>query len=137
MTKKPSKTGPLKAAKLAERFKRFSAALSDQAVIDASVGIFIIVLLSMLLMRSYQRTRIPQLAAGTVAPMDILAPEDLKIEDKEETERLRMQAAATVLPVFDYTPRATRDVRGLIERMFVIGRAADPEITLDQLSEKI
>jgi membrane-associated HD superfamily phosphohydrolase len=72
--------------------------LSDQAVIDAGVGLFIIVALSILLLRDYQRPRVEQLAAGTVAPSDILAPEDLKIEDTAETKILRDQAAGQVIP---------------------------------------
>src|SRR5437764_510035 len=72
--------------------KRFSAGLSDQAIIDASVGLFIIVALSMLLLRNYQRPLIPQLAAGSVATADIITPEDVKIEDAAETRRVRDQA---------------------------------------------
>ena len=137
MTKKAATNRPRKMAALAGRFTRFWAALSDQAVIDASVGVFIIVLLSMLLMRSYQRTQIPQLREGSVAPMDVLAPEDLKVEDHAETERMRTQAAASVLSVFDYSPRAGREVRAEIERMFDIGRAAEPEESLDNLGDRI
>src|SRR5438128_7842158 len=79
--------------------KRFSAGLSDQAIIDASVGLFIIVALSMLLLRDYQRPLIQQLPVGSVAAADIIAPEDVKIEDTAETRRLRDQAAASVLLV--------------------------------------
>ena len=135
--KKSSTNRLRRIALLKARFTRFWGALSDQAVIDASVGIFLIVLLSMFLMRSYQRSQIPQLSEGAVAPMDILAPEDLKIEDPEESARTRAQAAAAVLPVFDYNAKAGREVRGLIERMFTIGREAEPDVKLDQLSETI
>ena len=60
-----------------------------QAFIDAGVGIFIIVGLSILLLRGYQQPQIQVLPAGSTAPVDIIAPEDLKVEDPAETERLR------------------------------------------------
>jgi cyclic-di-AMP phosphodiesterase PgpH len=122
---------------LLERFKRFSATLSDQAVIDAGVGIFIIVILSMLLLRSYQQPQIDLLPAGSIAPAEILAPEDLRVADPEETDRLRAQAIARVLPVFDYKPKPARDVRGSIEQMFNLGRSAEPDVSLDALNDKI
>ncbi|HEY9233210.1 MAG TPA: hypothetical protein VIS78_13740, partial [Blastocatellia bacterium] len=104
--------------------KRFSAGLSDQAIIDASVGLFIIVALSMLLLRNYQRPLIPQLAAGSVATADIIAPEDVKIEDAAETRRLRDQAAASVLPVFDFNPKGARDAVASLQELFAAGREA-------------
>ena len=85
--------------KLVDSFKRFSATLSDQAVIDAGVGIFIIVILSMLLLRSYQQPQIDLLPAGSIALSEINAPEDLRVADPEETERLRSQSIASVLRV--------------------------------------
>jgi putative nucleotidyltransferase with HDIG domain len=120
-----------------DRFKRYSATLSDQAVIDAGVGIFIIVILSMMLLRNYQQPQIDALPAGSIAPSDIIAPQDLRVADPEETERLRAQAVAKILPVFDYKPKPARDVRGSIEQMFTIGRSAEPDIAIDQLNDKI
>ena len=95
-------------ARLVARVKVFSASLSDQAVIDAGVGLFIIVALSILLLRDYQRPRIDQLPAGSVAALEIIAPEDLRIEDPSETRLLRDQAFASVSPVFDFNVRAAR-----------------------------
>src|SRR5689334_22389794 len=134
MPKAPSTT---RSQRLVDRFKRFSTTLSDQAVIDAGVGIFIIVILSLLLLRSYERRQIDALPAGAVANSDILAPEDIRVSDPEETERLRAQALTLVLPVFDYKPKAARDVRGSIEQMFAIGRSAEPTVTNDELDDKI
>lgn len=133
----PKAASTNRSQQLAERFKRFSATLSDQSVIDAGIGIFIIVILSMLLLRSYQQPPIDLLPVGTIAVSDILAPEDLKVADPEETERVRAQALAKVLPVFDYKPKAARDVRGGIEQMFAIGRATGPDVPNDQLNDKI
>src|SRR5262249_1530799 len=137
MSKKPAKNRSPRAAQLAGGLKRFSATLSDQAVIDAGVGIFIIVILSMLLLRGSQRPQVEPLPAGTTAAADIFAPEDLRIEDPLETERLRAQAAASILPVFDYNPKAAREVTGSIKRMFIIGREAEPDVRPEQLIAKI
>ncbi|MBI3653551.1 MAG: HDIG domain-containing protein [Acidobacteria bacterium] len=132
---KAASTTPVQ--KLTARFRRFSATLSDQAVVDAGVGIFIIVILSLMLLRSYQRNQIDALPAGAVAASDILAPEDIRVADPEETERLRAQALAQVLPVFDYKVKAARDVRGSIEQMFHLGQAAEPGLTLEDLNNRI
>ncbi len=129
-TRKRSLAGVFKGA------KGVAAPFSDQAVIDAGVGLFIIILLSMLLLRSYQRPQIPTLPVGAVASTDILAPEDLKIEDVEETARLRAQVAQSALPVFDYSPKAMREVRNLIEKMFTTARA-NPEANDEQIIERV
>jgi putative nucleotidyltransferase with HDIG domain len=133
----PKASTTTRSQRLTDRFKRFSATLSDQAVIDAGVGIFIIVLLSLLLLRGYQRNQVDALPVGAIANSDILAPEDIKVSDPEETERLRAQAVGQVLPVFDYKPKAARDVRGSIEQMFTIGRSAEPATSLEDLDNKI
>jgi hypothetical protein len=116
--------------------KGFSAGLSDRAVIDALVGVFIIVALSILLMRDYQRPPIEPLAPGAIAPADVIAPRDFKTEDTDETNRLRAQAAQSVLSVFDYNPKIAREVRQSIERMFIIGRES-AEASSDQLRADI
>ncbi|HWN98737.1 MAG TPA: HDIG domain-containing protein [Blastocatellia bacterium] len=113
--------------------KAFSSGLSDQAIIDAGVGLFIIVALSMLLLRNYQRATIEQLPTGAVATADIIAPEDLKINDIEETRRLRDQAASQSLPVFDFHIKAARDATGVVEELFASGREAGDGATPDQL----
>ncbi len=119
------------------RLKSFYASLSDRTVIDAAAGLLIVLVLSMLLMRHYQRPQIPALAAGSTATSDIIASEDLKIEDAEETNRRRSQAAADVLPVFDFNPRAVKDLRNKIEQMFEVGRNAPEGSTIDDLRAKI
>jgi putative nucleotidyltransferase with HDIG domain len=117
--------------------KSFSAGLSDQSIIDAGVGLFIIVALSMLLLRNYQRPVIEQLPAGSVAASDIIAPEDLKAEDAAETKRLRERAVAAVLPVFDFNPRNARDASASIQEMFAAGREAGPDASADLLHQSI
>lgn len=117
--------------------KTFTAGLTDQAIIDAGVGFFIIVALSMLLLRNYQRAPIKQLPAGAVATADINAPEDLNVADVDETRRLRDQAGLSALPVFDFQLRAARDATGVIEELFASGREAGEGATPDQLQAYI
>lgn len=109
-------------AKKGKEGKKYTWGLSDQAVVDAGVGIFIIIALSLLLLRSYQRPTVERLPAGTVATSDILAPEKIKVEDPAETKRLRDQAQSTLLPVFDHNQKYTRDIRKSLKDMFQIGR---------------
>ncbi|HZM86797.1 MAG TPA: HDIG domain-containing protein [Blastocatellia bacterium] len=120
-----------------EALKAFSASLSDQAVIDAGVGVFIIVALSILLLRDYQRPHVEQLAAGSVASSDILSPQDLKIEDVAETKILRDQAAAQVLPVFDFNLRNAKDARSTLEQLFAMGRELPPDTPVEDLHDKV
>jgi putative nucleotidyltransferase with HDIG domain len=117
--------------------KSFSAGLSDRAVIDAGVGLLIIVGLSILLLRDYQRPRIEPLPSGAVAAADIIATRDLKTEDKEERERKQAQASNSVLPIFDYNPKSVRDARNIIEKMFTVGRESAPGTSSDALRAMI
>src|SRR5215510_2321856 len=107
-------------ARLARGLKAFSASLSDQAVIDAGVGLFIIVALSFLLLRDYQRVRVEQLPEGSAAVSTIIAHEDLKVEDAAQTKLLRDQVAASVLPVFDFNSRNAREATSTLEQLFAI-----------------
>jgi putative nucleotidyltransferase with HDIG domain len=125
-------------ARLTRGVKAFSSSLSDQAVVDAGVGLFIIVGLSILLLRDYQRgPRIDPLPVGAIAAADIIATETLKAEDKEERERRQAEAAASVSPIFDYNPKSARDARHIIEKMFAVGREAAPGTSPDALRAMI
>ena len=137
MSKPAATTHARLSTRVLESMKAFYASLSDQAVIDAGVGLFIIVALSILLLRDYQRPHIEQLPAGSVAITDIIAPEDLKIEDVADTKLLRDQAAASVLPVFDFNIRTAREARSSLEQLFILGREAAPETTVEDLHDKI
>ncbi len=135
---KPSSTSRTNSsARLFKGVKSFSSSLSDQAVIDAGVGLFIIVALSMLLLRSYNRPQVEPLDVGQTAVADIIAPEDLKVVDAAETERLRAQAAFSVLPVFDFKAGVNKEVRKGIEQLFAAGREVDPAASPDQWRDKI
>ena len=124
-------------ARLVNGLKTFSAGLSDQAVIDAAVGLLIILSLSMLLLRDYQHPNVEQLPAGSIASSDILAPQDLRVEDSAGTKLLRDQAAAQVLPVFDFNTRTAREATSSLEQLFAVGRQAPAEATLEDLHDKI
>ena len=134
---KSAATRPRLSARLLKGLKAFSANLSDQAVIDAGVGLVIVVVLSLLLLREYQRPRVEQLAAGTVASADVLAPENMRIEDVAETKSLREQAAANVLPVFDFNVRTSREARSTLDQLFALGREAPLDAAVEALHEKI
>lgn len=77
------------------------------------------------------------LPAGSVASRDITAPTDLKIEDEDETKRLRKQAGAFVLPVFDYEPKILKDAVAMIQGVFTTGREADSTVSSEELILKI
>jgi len=118
-TSKP-KAGP--AAKVAKEVRSFSSRLTDQSVIDGAFGMLVILALSLLLVRSFQRAHVDQLAAGSIAPADIVASEDLRVPDPVETNRLREQAAAAVLPVFDFNGKASREAILTLSDLFAAGR---------------
>jgi len=133
MQPKPATTTPGTSAKAVQALKTFSSSLTDQSIIDAGIGLFIIVALSMLLLRGYQRASIVQLPAGAVATSDLIAPEDLQITDIEETKRLRDQAVTAALPVFDFHIKAGREATAVVEELFAGGREAGTGATADQL----
>lgn len=135
--KSRSRASAKPSAKVVNGVKSFSAGLSDQAVIDAGVGLFIIVALSMLLLRNYQRPIIEPLPAGSVATVDLIAPEDLKVEDTAETKRLRDKEIASVLPVFDFNPKNAREAVASLQDMFSAGREAGPAASVDELRRVI
>ena len=139
MSTKPAATSnPGRFARLSGAVKKFSSTLSDKAVVDGGVGLFIVIALSLMLLRNYQRPQIEALPAGAIAAADIIAPDDIKpIEDTDETERARAQATSSVLPVFDFNPKATRDIRNSIEQMFAAGREGLRETSPDQLRQNI
>jgi putative nucleotidyltransferase with HDIG domain len=59
-------------------------------------------------------------ATGDIAVRDIKAPKDLLIPDLELTEKKRIEAEEAILPLYDYDPRAGRE---LADRLVQVGRA--------------
>src|SRR5215471_15213253 len=137
MSKPAGTTNRSFSTRLIDGLKSFFSSLSDQTVIDAGVGLFIIVGLSILLLRDYQRPRIEPLPAGSTARADIIAPEDLKIEDTAETKALRDQTAVAVLPIFDFNTRAARDSQASLQQLFVSGRELAVGASIEDLHDKI
>ncbi|HXG91254.1 MAG TPA: HDIG domain-containing protein [Blastocatellia bacterium] len=141
---KPATSRSNKTAKSGKRLKSFLWGLSDRTVLDASIGIVIVIVLSLLLLRSYKRPQIDPLPAGSIATTDILAPENIKIEDAAETKRLRDEAVALEKPVFDHNRKTTRETLRSLHEMFNIGREAlqqqrenPPGPSLEQLRARI
>ncbi len=110
-------------------FKKFFSSLSEQSVIDASIGVLIIVLLSLLLMRNYQRAQVEPPAPGSVATISIDAPRDLKVIDETTTRHLQEQAAASELPIFNFDPGRAREAIQVIKRIFEVGRESMSKAT--------
>jgi cyclic-di-AMP phosphodiesterase PgpH len=134
-----AKTTPITrslSSRLVKGIKAFSSSLSDKAVIDAGVGLLIVVAVSMLLMRSYQRPEVEQLAPGSVAGSDVFASEDLRVEDTAETKRLRDDAAAQTLPVFDFNIKTAREASTTLVELFATGRDAG-DVSLEELHDQI
>src|SRR5262245_12241588 len=115
-------------AKLAAAIKALLSGLRKRTALEIGFGVLITIVLSLLLLR-YERSDVPLLVAGGIADSTIVAPVDLKIEDPTETNKRREQAVAATLPVFDHVPRASRDARNSIERLFAVGR--DPSFRGD------
>ena len=101
--------------------KRFLVSLRKRTTLDIVIGVVITIAFSFLLVR-FEDSDVPQLAPGSVAEADVIATVDLKIEDSAETTRRRDQAVASTQPVFDFVPRASRDARSSIEKLFTVGR---------------
>ena len=130
--KSESKASSKSAAKLAGRLKAVSAGLSDRALLDAFVGLTIVLAISLLLLH-YQKTEVAPLAAGSVAPEEVIAPENLRAEDPDATAKEKAQAIASVRPVFDFNPRAAKDASNFINQLFATGLASDTQTSADQL----
>jgi putative nucleotidyltransferase with HDIG domain len=120
-------------ARRAGQLKSLASNLFDHSALEIGVGLLIATVLSLMLL-NYQRPQIEPLPEGATAPADIIAPENLRVEDAAETAKRRAQAAASILPVFDLTARVTRDIRTSVEQMFATGRDAAEH---EQLIEKI
>jgi putative nucleotidyltransferase with HDIG domain len=83
----------------------------------------LIVVGSLLLARGAVR-RYPMLAAGAVAPADIIIAADVAIPDPEATEKRRREASIEVRPVYVLDPGVERAVVAKLEAMFAAGHAA-------------
>ncbi len=67
---------------------------------------------------------LPVLREGQAAPADIVAPEDVQIEDAETSDRRRRAAEAGILPVYSFDPNVFLDAEDKVRRFFAMGRQA-------------
>ncbi len=66
--------------------------------------------------------RLPDWKPGDVATFDVVIHRDLAIPDKAATTRLRHEAAASVLPVYDLEPRLSQDTVDALRALFAVCR---------------
>lgn len=83
--------------------------------------IFYVLVISYLL-SSVSSKKLPLLEPGQIAPKDIVAPTNLSIEDKETTEKRRVQAAEDVLPVYVFATDVFFNIEEKIREFFNDGR---------------
>ena len=57
---------------------------------------------------------------GDIASRNVKAPRDLLVPDETLTEKKQREAADAVLPIYDYDPRAGRDITERLKQGFVI-----------------
>jgi putative nucleotidyltransferase with HDIG domain len=74
---------------------------------------------------------LPVLREGQAAPADIVAPEDVQIEDAETTDRRRRAAEDQILPVYGFDPNVFLDAEDKVRRFFAMGRQAAQAGTRD------
>jgi cyclic-di-AMP phosphodiesterase PgpH len=82
--------------------------------------------------------RYPVLAAGDVAPVDIIVKHDVVLPDEDTTEKQRREASLAVLPVYVIDPSVERSSVVKLERIFAEGRGnsrGTPEELAGRLSE--
>jgi putative nucleotidyltransferase with HDIG domain len=83
----------------------------------------LVVLLVSLLVASIPTKSLTRLTRGEIAPADIVAPFDLTVPDVEATNRMRVEAENSILPVYTYDPNVFVNTEEKIHRLFVMGWA--------------
>ena len=66
--------------------------------------------------------RLPDWKPGDVATFDVVIHQDLAIPDKTATRRLRQEAAAAVVPVYDLEPRLSQETIDGLRALFAVCR---------------
>lgn len=81
----------------------------------------------------------PNLAPGSIANRDYVAPRDLLLLDEESTQEKERRAREDVLPVYDFDSSALAERREALGRLFEEGRRLmelpDDELTVDERSD--
>lgn len=86
---------------------------------------------------SYTPSRsLPELEEGEIAPVNIVAPANLTIEDQETTENRRREAVETVLPVYILDKNVFLNTEEKIREFFKSGRdMLQSEVTSSRMKE--
>ncbi|MGZ4886978.1 MAG: hypothetical protein ACXVJK_04485, partial [Candidatus Aminicenantales bacterium] len=84
---------------------------------------FLVVTVISLFLFSVPAQKLPTIALGVIAPVDIVAPFDLTLQDAEATSRLKAEAENSVPPVYTYDPNVFANTEEKIHRLFVMGWA--------------
>lgn len=72
------------------------------------------------IMIPHGKEAVPVYPVDSIAPINIKAPEDMLVEDKESTEKNRLSAAESVLDIYDFDSAAEKTVSARIEAAFKI-----------------
>ena len=93
-----------------------------------------LVVLGALLVLPGRSHRVPTLAAGEIAPTDVVVDRDVVLPDSELTEEKRRRASLEVLPVYVYDPGAATALVEKLDRVFQEGRrpSGDDDFDLAQ-----
>jgi putative nucleotidyltransferase with HDIG domain len=83
-----------------------------------------------------RHTRIPTLAAGEIAPSDVVMDRDVVLPDPESTEEKRRRASAEVLPVYVFEPDVASALLDKLNRVFQEGRR-QPGGTTAELAHRL
>jgi hypothetical protein len=87
---------------------------------------FVLIVVSALVLGyliSYRTSkRLPELTSGEIAVADIVAPEDLTIEDEEATAKRRAEAVAAVAAVYARDPEISLATAEKVRKFFAAGR---------------
>ncbi|MFB0566188.1 MAG: HD family phosphohydrolase [Candidatus Aminicenantaceae bacterium] len=86
------------------------------------IFIFIFILIFAYFISYLPSKSLPLLKEEEIAPSDIVAPEDLTIEDKETTEKRRIEAVEAVLPVYNHDQNVFLNTEEKIREFFSLGR---------------
>lgn len=65
---------------------------------------------------------LPSITKGEISSSDIVAPFDLTYEDKDATEKQKMEAENSVVPVYNYDPNVYANIEEKIRHFFSFGR---------------
>ncbi|UCC39920.1 MAG: HDIG domain-containing protein [Candidatus Aminicenantes bacterium] len=100
------------------------------------IFLFIFVIILSYLIAYLPSKSLPQPEAGEIASNDIIAPDDLTIEDRETTEKRKRDAEGVILPVYEYEQNVFLNTEEKIREFFDSGREwIEIPVTADRIEE--